>query len=134
MSAADSSLDTSADAEESSVLVVGEEVAAAHEASVIECPPTPEHVPAGSSTPPRPPLAASRSGGHASGNSRKRKVTSRKGIVSRKFDMLFWCRWIDKYFLHLFYCIRFFKMSSFSCRIFGYKTFRGRFFIKSQCC
>jgi hypothetical protein len=29
-------------------------------------------------------------------------IPSVKGIVSRKFDMLFWCRWIDKYFLHLF--------------------------------
>jgi hypothetical protein len=26
-----------------------------------------------------------------------------EGTVSRKFDILFWCRWIDKYFLHLFY-------------------------------
>jgi hypothetical protein len=36
-----------------------------------------------------------------------------KEIVSRKFDMLFWCRWIDKYFLHLFYFIRFLKYHRF---------------------
>jgi hypothetical protein len=53
-----------------------------------------------------------------------------EGIVSRKFVMLFLCRWIDKYFLHLFYFIRFFLISSFSCRIFEYKMFRGRFFLR----
>jgi ABC-type microcin C transport system permease subunit YejB len=52
-----------------------------------------------------------------------------KGIVSRKFDMLFWCRWIDKHFLHLFLFYPFFKVSSFACKIFEYKTFRGRFLL-----
>ncbi len=45
------------------------EVAAGHEASVIECPPTPEHVPSGLATPPP-------STGRNSGVSRKRKVGS----------------------------------------------------------
>jgi hypothetical protein len=36
-----------------------------------------------------------------------------KGIVSRKFDMLFWCRWTDKYFLHLFLFYPFLKYHRF---------------------
>jgi hypothetical protein len=46
-------------------------------------------------------------------------------IVSRKFDMLFWCRWIDKYFLQLFYFIRFLKFNRFHVE-FSNITFRGR--------
>jgi hypothetical protein len=36
-----------------------------------------------------------------------------KGIVSRKFDILFWCRWRDKYLLHLFYFNWFLKYHRF---------------------
>jgi hypothetical protein len=42
-------------------------------------------------------------------------IVAFKGIVSRKFYMLF-CRWMDKYFLRLFYFIHFF-----------YKYYRYRF-------
>jgi hypothetical protein len=37
-----------------------------------------------------------------------------KGIVSRKF----WCRWIDKYFLRLFYFISFLKCHRFHLEFF----------------
>ena len=61
------SADLTISVNEESVL---EEAEASVESSVIECPPTPEHVPAGSSTPPPPTFSAGRGGGA----SRKRKV------------------------------------------------------------
>jgi hypothetical protein len=60
------------------------------------------------------------------------KMLLLKRIVSRKFDMLFWCRWIDKYFLHLLYFIRFLKYHHFHVEFLNPK--RSSFFIKSQCC
>jgi hypothetical protein len=51
-----------------------------------------------------------------------------KGIVSRKFDVLFWYHLKAWKFLNLF-ILSFFKISSFSCRIFEYSTFRGEFLL-----
>jgi hypothetical protein len=51
-----------------------------------------------------------------------------KGIVSRKFDMPLDIQIFSTPFLF----DPFLKISSFSCRIFEYKTFRGRFLLSHK--